>query len=172
MPYNEILEREYEELGGGLSVYLTDGKPEDWNVRVPGRWRPKRPPTVADVGSYISDLLESEPGVYRLIGLDDGNKPAIIQRACGSDRSGTLYIGCDYSLWRGRLPQLVRSLRTESTEHPAGARLRGNSLLAARYPISKLALTWCYIEQHKKAERALLHFYFRCFGDDPPLNRR
>jgi hypothetical protein len=55
-----------------------------------------------------------QAGIYRLIGLDDAGKPATLDRICGRDQTGTLYIGSEGKNFVGsgsRLSKLVRSLR-------------------------------------------------------------
>src|SRR6516165_8533967 len=50
---------------------------------------------LTQVGSYVSKYCEQRPGIYRLIGLDEANKPAVLNRLLGQDHTGTLYIGCE-----------------------------------------------------------------------------
>ncbi len=123
-----------------------------WNDEIPGTWSGVY--RLDQVGSYVSHHLESRRGVYRLIGLAEaGNsKPATIDRICGRDETGTLYVGCEGKNFavRSRLSKLVRSLREPrrgsafNSEHNAGLFLRRNWLLSSRFPPSKLAIAWCY----------------------------
>jgi hypothetical protein len=169
-----------EDIGGGLLAWIVDGKIAHWNISVPGHW--VGPYTVKRVGHYVSDYCQPTSGVYRLIGLDDSGKPASLNRICGSDQTGTLYIGREGKNFavRSRLSKLVRSLQeprrrgegcSYNEEHHAGYRLRRHFSLSRRFPISHLAITWCYSRQSALAERILLDAYFREFGDTPPLNR-
>ena len=62
-------------------------------------------------------------GVYRLIALaseGDLKKPAVLNRICGRDMTGTLYIGEAKSL-SNRLNQLRRSARSHRPERSQGA---------------------------------------------------
>jgi hypothetical protein len=170
-----------EDIGGGLLAWIVDGASAHWNIDVPGDWI--GPYTLEQVGSYVSSYCEHRAGIYQLIG---SGKPAILDRICGPDQTGTLYIGCEGKNFadRSRLSKLVRSLgEPRSTrdgghiyneEHNAGSRLRRHPVLSRRFPISKLALTWCYTDSKEcyLSERALLDAYFRSFGDTPPLNFR
>jgi hypothetical protein len=165
------------DIGGGLVARIVNGRVAHWNVDVPGHWERLYP--LERVGSYISKYCEPRPGVYRLIALDDAGKPASLDRVCGSDQTGTLYIGCEGKNFavRSRLSKLVRSLRdpggrVHNREHLAGYRLRTHQALSERFPVTHLALTWCYTEQQnsKRAEEILLDAYFESFGDSPPLN--
>jgi hypothetical protein len=172
---------DFQDLGGIVAMVL-DGEILHWNKDVPGSW--VGPHTLAAVGSYVSSLCKSLPGVYRLIALDDTGAPATLQRMCGTDSTGTLYIGMEGRTFsdRSRLTKLVRSLRPprghgrgvfiHNREHHAGYRLRRHQILSQKFPPEKLALTWCYSNQPALAEAALLDIYFDSFGDTPPLNRR
>jgi hypothetical protein len=167
----------FRDLGGGLLALLVHNQVAHWNTSIPGRWR--GPKTLDEVGSYASSFCGPYAGVYRLIGLDEDGKPAVLDRICGRDRTGTLYIGCDQNLGvRSRLSQLVRSLEENSgwkslnREHNAGYRLRAHQTLSQRFSTSRLAITWCYIDQCRDGEAALLRAYYWSFGEDPPLNRR
>ena len=150
---------------GGLSAFAMSGKPLHWNVSVPGDWQGLY--SLNDLGSYVSSFCEDKPGVYRLIGLDDSGKPAELDRLCGRDTTGTLYIGKEGKTFsnRSRLGRLVRSLRSPSTwgynqEHAAGYRLRRHPELTALFPPNKVALTWCYCRTPRSAECALFEAYF------------
>ena len=163
---------------GGLDAYTTAGKVVHWNVNVPGNWVGEH--RLESVGSYIASFCEDQPGVYRLIGLDEAGKPATLNRLCGCDKTGTLYIGAEGKTFadRSRLSRLVRSLRPPrygpvfNDEHKAGRRLRAHPELNTRFPESRLALTWCYCRTPIPAESALFETYFASFGDTPPLNFR
>ena len=171
---------QFQEIEGGLFVRIVNGKIAHWNVDVPGDWI--GPYTLKKVGRYVSKFCKPRAGVYRLIALDDAGKPAILDRICGCDQTGTLYIGCEGQNFkiRSRLSQLVRSLRTPrkasvyNQGHQAGYRLRRHPILSQQFSEKKLAITWCYTdrEQCYPAEQSLLDVYFRSFGDAPPLNRR
>jgi hypothetical protein len=178
IPENSIA----QDVGGGLLAWIVDGSIAHWNIDVPGEW--VGPYTLKQIGSYVSKLCRPKAGIYRLIGLDDAGAPAPLDRICGSDRTGTLYIGCEGKNFadRSRLSKLVRSLREPRSylngvriyndEHNAGSRLRRHPKLSERFPISNLAITWCYSAECYLAERSLLDAYFASFGDTPPLNRK
>jgi hypothetical protein len=157
------------DIGGGLLAWIVDGTIAHWNIDVPGEW--VGPYTLEHLGSYVSSFCRPEAGIYRLIGLNDAGKPATLDRICGSDRTGTLYVGCEGKNFavRNRLSKLVRSLRAGdgiyNDEHNAGARLRRHPKLSERFPISKLAITWCYSAECYLAERCLLDAYFASFGE-------
>lgn len=161
---------------GGLAAFAADGNPVHWNKSVPGDWVGPYP--LARLGSYVSKFCEDRPGVYRLIALNEQGNPATLNRMCGGDTTGTLYIGVEGKTFsdRSRLGQLVRSLRSPrrrtNQEHQAGYRLRSHPELNSRFPEARVALTWCYCDTPTSAERALFEVYFASFGDNPPLNFR
>jgi hypothetical protein len=118
------------------------------------------------------------PGVYRLIGLascraagDARNEVAGINRACGQDTTGTLYIGRGRPLG-SRLHALRRSLRRGSPEHGAPETLRYYARLNQNFPPNKLAIAVLRCFKCEYAEGDLLDAYINSFGEIPPLNLR
>jgi hypothetical protein len=114
-------------------------------------------------------------GVYRLIALEsegDLTKPAALNRVCGSDTSGTLYIGEASHLGR-RLNQLRRSgwgHRNEDS-HGAISMMRQTPLL--NYLPKKLAIALLFtVRDTGGVEGDLIRAYMNSFGDAPPLNYR
>ena len=81
---------EFKDIGGGLLASIADGAIAHWNVDVPGVGRTY---TLTQVGSYVSKFCRPGPGIYRLIGLDEANKPAVLDRLCRQDHTGALYSG-------------------------------------------------------------------------------
>ena len=100
-------------------------------------------------------------GIYRLIGLQNTLTPAQICRACGTDPTGTLYLGQTTNLYV-RLSSLVRSKSLY--------RLLPDKL-AEQFPSSRLGISWQQVEAPQLAsrERELLRNYIAEFGDRPPL---
>jgi len=149
-----------------------------WNVQIRGDWSGIY--RLDQVGSYVSRYLSARKGVYRLVGLAEAgvSKPAVIDRICGRDETGTLYIGAEGKNFavRSRLTKLVRSLKEPrsgnvfNSEHHVGLFLRRNSLLNERFPRSKLGIEWCYDPDPYIAEGNLLVSYISSFGESPPLN--
>lgn len=144
-----------------------------WNDGPPGHW--VRLHTLEEVGSYVSSFCEPYCGVYRLVALADDDKlisPKAIGRLCGEDKTGTLYVGREtYNFKeRSRLSQLVRSLRYGRGEHVAGVFIHHR--LSSRFPLNRLAITWCYENLAGLAERELFGCYRSSFGELPPLNER
>jgi hypothetical protein len=155
----------HPDVGGGLRAWTVDGTNAHWNISIPRNtilhWNIYVPGgsgsqhNLADA-ERISRYVRSGSGVYRLIGLDGTGKPATLDRVGGRDKTGTLYIGCFYD--RHRILQLDRSLRPPrrrnrgySYEHEAPRRLRRHSPLSKRFPISRLAINWCYSNEYALA---------------------
>jgi hypothetical protein len=110
------------------------------------------------------------PGVYRLIALNDTNTitPENISRVCGSDPTGTLYIGAA-SILMYRVSDLVKE------HHPSfksGPHKPLSARLAARFPITNLAISWEFSDDPWTHERTLLEAYLAEFGELPPHNDR
>ena len=126
-----------------------------------------------DRGAWFRSC-EDRPGVYRLVGLQDDPaslQPALLNRACGQDEFGTLYIGAATRSLQSRLAQLV-------AQHlPPPSKGRGHvampMALARTFPASRLAVCWSYVGHDVDAfatERTLLVAYRDVFGERPPLN--
>jgi hypothetical protein len=148
-----------------------------WNADFPGIWSSLVRPDEA--GSYIASFITSNcGGVYRLVGLANPgvNVPAKIDRVCGTDETGTLYIGRAYDqrALQTRLGNLFRTLRARKgfaySGHSAAEFLRHHPQLSARFPLDSLAVSWSYDYNDAMAEQILFGRYVRSFGEAPPLN--
>jgi hypothetical protein len=145
-----------------------DGRPH-WNVEVPGSWYGPR--SVKGVGSYIGKYVKPRSGVYRLVAVGDIKSmlPMTINRVCGQDQTGTLYIGVAHNgTVRLRLQQLVRSLHETRRfrypkEHGAGIMIGRSPQLKQMFPRECLAVDWAYPKHPKIWESNLLWHYFKCF---------
>jgi hypothetical protein len=124
-------------------------------------------------GGRFSRKQHGYCGVYRLIALaseGDATKPAVLNRLCGQDTTGTLYIGCARRL-SDRLNQLRRSLRGREDTHGAIRMLNRIPLLD--YPTDRLAIALLFtFREFERVEGDLLEAYMNSFGDTPPLNFR
>jgi hypothetical protein len=124
---------------------------------------------------YFSAKNHGFCGVYRLIALaseGDTTKPAVLNRVCGQDTTGTLYIGEAKSL-SNRLNQLRRSARSWRPEGSHGAISMLGRISVLDFPLNKLGVALLFTMPHTKmVERHLIHAYMNSFGDAPPLNYR
>ncbi len=119
---------------------------------------------------YDSSL--DRPGLYGLIGLTDATVPttATLQRVCGSDLSGTVYIGSTGNL-RPRVGALV--MQHDRERFRGGGHKPLPARLAADFPPDRLALRWRYLPQdvdRYAEERRLITAYTDTFGEPPSLN--
>lgn len=125
-------------------------------------------------GNYASTWS----GVYRIFVLDTA-----IDRCCGKDRTGTLYIGLagtgarNSSNLRSRIKEIL------NTVHHATACWSFNGPIARKFPWKTLAINWAYTDERLNyrgetvpgafaAENFLLANYNDSFGELPPLNLR
>lgn len=115
-------------------------------------------------------------GIYRVFVPDSA-----IGRFCGTDPTGTIYIGRagskrGWSILRSRLMQLAKR------EHHVTQAWEYHDVRQQKYPWSSLAVDWAYAEHWldhkgdkvigaKRAETWLLESYNARFGEYPPLNQ-
>ncbi len=116
---------------------------------------------------YFSAKHHGYCGVYRLIGLaseDDLKNCVTLNRVCGQDTTGTLYIG-----ETGKLSSRLNQLRLST--HGAISMLRQIPILD--FPLNKLGVALLFTGRDTPGvERDLIHAYMNSFGDTPPLNYR
>jgi hypothetical protein len=116
-------------------------------------------------GSYFVKKSHGYCGVCRLIGLasaGDLTTPAVLNRACGQDTSGTLYIGKADELH-------ARANQIRLGSHQAIRLL--NQIPLLNYPSTKRAIALLFtIRYPRSVENDLLRAYMNSFGDTPPLN--
>lgn len=134
-------------------------------------WSKPHRVTDRDVDPWFR-ACENHMGLYRLVALmgDGPINPATLQRVCGPDASGTLYIGSTSSLPR-RLSELVRSRHIGCFQSRAYKAMP--TRLAAEFPPDKLAICWRYLSDdvdRYAEERKLITAYTDVFGELPPLN--
>lgn len=128
------------------------------------------------ISGYFSERNHGGGGVYRLIALaseSDLTRPAILNRICGQDTTGTLYIGEAGSL-SIRLNRLRRSARLGSLrrEESHGAINMLRKIPVLNYPPNKLAVALCFVgtQTRKLVEEHLIYAYINSLGEMPPLN--
>lgn len=117
-------------------------------------------------------------GVYRISAQD-----AVIDRCCGRDPTGTLYIGRAgdggkrESILRTRIKSIIRK------DHHATNNWSFNTVLQQQFPWDSLAVEWAYtgtrlnykgdeISEAIMAESWLLRCYNDSFGELPPWNQK
>jgi hypothetical protein len=117
-------------------------------------------------------------GVYRIFSPD-----AIINRFCGKDPTGTLYlgraggVGRNWSILRTRIMSIVKR------EHHATRSWDNSDVIQQKYPWDSLAIEWAYTGERTDykgnsiaaaplAETWLLSCYNDSYGEFPPLNQK
>ena len=114
-----------------------------------------------------------EPGVYILYALTSETgecAPTTINRFCGSDPEGILYIG---ETGRGRPWTLVGGLRGPNhRQHGAAARYHGYPIISERFPLTKLAIEFFPVtgEEPWEDEDRRIKAFVQKYGEVPPLN--
>jgi hypothetical protein len=152
----------------GSDIHAKSAKTRSW---LTGKWSPLCRIIENTPGKRWSDMCRPDgPGVYRLVALDaneQGFAPAPLNRVCGIDPTGTLYIGKTTSL-RKRLRTLVL---TNDPNIPFGG---GHAFMSAkpqrRFPFQLRAVTWQRTSEVWNAEKKLFENYTTRFGELPPMN--
>lgn len=112
-------------------------------------------------------LQPNRKGVYRLIALDENGKPKPLNRVCGTDESGTLYIGATDHELKNRLGSLVKTFRSDYASYPHRVL---SAPLTKLFPEDRLAICWEYADAPWQREAELLTAYENEFGELPPNN--
>ena len=115
---------------------------------------------------------EDRAGLYRLVGLRDGQQfePQPLHRVCGIDLTGTIYIGTGASL-PGRISDLVKQHDKERFASRGHKALPDR--LAKAFPPERLAVCWLYLDEttdNYAEEIKLRADYVAAYGEPPPLN--
>jgi hypothetical protein len=117
-------------------------------------------------------------GVYRIFSPN-----TIIDRSCGKDQTGTLYLGLsgtgrkNWSILRNRINEIVKQ------KHNAFTHWHASEFVRQKFPWTSLSVEWAFtgkILDHKgdpqaeaiRAEGFLLNSYSDSFGEYPPWNIR
>jgi hypothetical protein len=90
-----------------------------------------------------------------------------LNRVCGVDETGTLYIGRSQESLLNRLASLIATHHHGFTAAPHRKLCKG---LAALFPDDKLAFSWEATDDPKLRESKLLWAYEDVFGELPPIN--
>ena len=115
-----------------------------------------------------------ELGIYRIWAIDKNKKPLAVNRFCGTDKSGLLYIGkTEKQTLRKRLYQFASSANLEMKTHNHSGGMKYFNLEVIQNKLSKYSLWFDYEKttQPKERETELLKDYSKIFGEYPPLNK-
>jgi hypothetical protein len=142
-------------------------------------WNDMRLLSQLENSSYLlpGDYEHQWSGVYRLFSPE-----TTIDRSCGKDPTGTLYLGMAGA--RGRNWSTLRTRISSIVKGDHHAMQNRNKLARNRYPWNSLAVEWAYTDRERLsykgkpfaeaivAERWLLECYNDSFGELPPWNQR
>jgi hypothetical protein len=136
-----------------------------------------RPYTFSELSGNKYNYPNHSSGVYCVFAPN-----RFIERSCGRDPTGTLYLGCagtkrNWSNLRTRIKQIVRG------GHHAVDNAHYHDLICKIYPAESLAVQWSYMGKRKTlkgevepsallAETWLLACYRDSFGEYPPWNEK
>jgi hypothetical protein len=116
---------------------------------------------------HFSNKSHGYCGAYRLVGLTSENDlktPVTLNRVCGQDVTGTLYIG-----EAGSLHERLNQIRLSTHD---GVKML-NSYSPLKIPLNRLAIALLFTgRSHRSVEGDLNHAYIKSFGELPPLNHR
>ena len=109
------------------------------------------------------------PGVYRLVALSEpwSPIPQSLNRVCGTDGTGTIYIG-QGSVLQNRVAQLVMQHRPDNAYK---GHIPLSSKMAELFGEDRLGVCWEFSSEAPEIrEWNLLKAYVDEFGELPPLN--
>lgn len=115
------------------------------------------------------DLLQENPGVYKIYWIENG-QPKPIGRLAGEDESGVLYIGEGKNLKRRINGFRKIAIEDKATGHNSARKLQKLRVLSEMIDREHLFFTFEYCENHKDREREEISAYRQKFGEVPPLN--
>lgn len=132
---------------------------------------PTMQPFLGDLSTWPGlDRLSNTLGVYKILVLNKNAKPKPLCRVGGIDQGGVLYIGRSDHL-RRRLNTLRRMLfEGVPRGHIAGLTYNASSCIRAIAPREQIAFWFRHCPDCRSEELSLLRYYFRKFGEVPPLN--
>jgi hypothetical protein len=118
-----------------------------------------------------SENMPDNGGVYKIIATDGYGNPKSINRVCGIDKDGILYIGESNSIQK-RMGDFTKSAvrNYKSTNHSGGVLYSQSDLLCEQYPYNDFYVMYEVCDNHTNKEKELLKDYFLMFGEYPPLN--
>ena len=116
--------------------------------------------------------LQNYPGVYYIVAADERGFPLKLNRVCGKDADGILYIGRSSRL-RKRL-QIFRNMicpnKGQGRGHTGAKSYRESSKIQNLAPAKYLFFRYVHCTDYVEKERKELTAYQTKFGEIPPLN--
>lgn len=131
---------------------------------------------INDVEFTVKKNIPNQPGIYRIIALDNNGEPVRINRLLDVDESGTLYIGKSENL-RKRISNMRRAFspKHKSVKHIAVRRYQRIKKIEEKYPVRSLVILLELTKDNQSArelEKQELEVYEKFMGEIPPLNRQ
>ncbi|MGN6438895.1 MAG: hypothetical protein ACTHMM_20295 [Agriterribacter sp.] len=119
-------------------------------------------------------LIPDGIGIYRVFALNEDLTPKHINRFCGIDTTGTLYIGRTTA--QGLKKRIYQALAVinplgKSTGHSGALKYKMNKIIAEFLNDHKLYFDYEVCAHPAGKERELLNEYASKFGELPPLNK-
>jgi len=115
-----------------------------------------------------------ELGIYRIWAINKNKRPFSVDRFCGTDKRGLLYIGkTEKQTLRKRLYQFASSANLVMKTHNHSGGMKYFNMEVIQKKLSKYSLWFDYekTNQPKEREAELLKIYSKTFGEYPPLNK-
>lgn len=117
------------------------------------------------------DSIDKKIGVYQIWACDSNCNPITINRFCGIDNNGLLYIGCTIKQnLRKRLNQFYSSTIKANT-HAGGIKYQKRKKIKKILKKDSLWFNFIITKNPKEKETELLIKYINKFGEHPPLNK-
>lgn len=123
----------------------------------------------------FSEQLPQKPGIYKIIALDDNNKPETICRVYGNDKEGVLYIGqSSKQTIQHRIGDFWKAHNNEylSDAHSGARTYASSKKIYERYKFNDLGVWFEVCNNPEGRETEELENYFDEFGELPPLNNK
>lgn len=119
-----------------------------------------------------TSALGNKPGVYVIIGADKKETPVQLNRVCGPDAEGILYIGKSTTV-RSRLQKFRNLVCPDAGQfqgHAGAESYRENTCIKKMCGPEFLMFRYALCEDCDGAERELIRTYLDLYGEVPPLN--
>jgi hypothetical protein len=113
-------------------------------------------------------------GVYRIYVQNERGLPLVVNRFCGVDKTGLLYIGqTDRQTLRKRLYNFWASAQDcmETNNHSGGVKYCDIHIIRDTLKIHTLWFNFSPFDTPKQLEKDLLRAYATVYGEYPPLNK-
>ena len=110
-------------------------------------------------------------GIYYIIGVDKVGNVIPINRICGTDTDGVLYIG-ESGCIQDRIGYFIKTIlpNYKTDCHSGGKMYCCSEPIRIMFPKENLLVKYELCEDHVERELELIQNYIQKFGELPPLN--